>query len=94
MGLGSFPSPAARGVRSLSAPSSGPMMSAQVLTHAGPDFKMGLESLRRPSPKKGEVLVRVRAVGLCHTDLHVMKAEVGEIKVTDDAKDVRAAAGA
>ena len=29
-----------------------------------------------PEPRAGEVLVRVSACGVCHTDLHVMKAEV------------------
>lgn len=53
------------------------MMRAQVLTKAQPEFVMGLEELRRPVAGRGEVLVRVRAAGVCHTDLHVMKAEVG-----------------
>ena len=29
-----------------------------------------------PQPRRGEVLVRVAACGVCHTDLHVMKGEV------------------
>ena len=29
-----------------------------------------------PSPKTGEVFVRVAACGVCHTDLHVVKGEV------------------
>ena len=29
-----------------------------------------------PRPRQGEVLVRVSACGVCHTDLHVMKGEV------------------
>src|SRR3546814_7190018 len=29
-----------------------------------------------PSPRRGEVLVRVIACGVCHTDLHVIKGEV------------------
>ena len=37
---------------------------------------MKLESLQRPSPKEGEVLVKVRACGVCHTDLHCIKGEV------------------
>jgi S-(hydroxymethyl)glutathione dehydrogenase/alcohol dehydrogenase len=52
-------------------------MKAQVLTSAGdPSFTMGLEELVRPRPGPGEVLVKVRACGVCHTDLHVMKSEV------------------
>lgn len=30
-----------------------------------------------PTPRAGEALVKVRACGVCHTDLHVMKGEVG-----------------
>ena len=29
-----------------------------------------------PSPRAGEILVKVAACGVCHTDLHVMKSEV------------------
>src|SRR5262245_53226367 len=35
-----------------------------------------IEELPLPQPRAGEVLVRVRACGVCHTDLHVMKGEV------------------
>jgi succinate semialdehyde reductase (NADPH) len=35
-----------------------------------------LEDLEMPKPKFGEVLVKVEACGVCHTDLHVMKGEV------------------
>jgi S-(hydroxymethyl)glutathione dehydrogenase/alcohol dehydrogenase len=35
-----------------------------------------LEEIPVPEPGPGEVLVRVSACGVCHTDLHVMKAEV------------------
>jgi S-(hydroxymethyl)glutathione dehydrogenase/alcohol dehydrogenase len=35
-----------------------------------------IESIPIPTPAAGEILVRVRACGVCHTDLHVMKAEV------------------
>ena len=37
---------------------------------------LGLERIPVPEPSAGEVLVRVKACGVCHTDLHVMKAEV------------------
>jgi len=38
----------------------------------------GLEILEIavPTPKAGEALVKVRACGVCHTDLHVIKGEV------------------
>ena len=35
-----------------------------------------LEEIPVPEPGPGEVLVKVSACGVCHTDLHVMKAEV------------------
>lgn len=35
-----------------------------------------LEDIPQPVPKAGEVLVRVAACGVCHTDLHVVKGEV------------------
>jgi hypothetical protein len=68
---------ASAGSAPITSSSGGPLMKAQVLTHASKEFKMGLEQLRRPKPQRGEVLVKVRACGVCHTDLHVMKAEVG-----------------
>jgi len=37
---------------------------------------MALEALPTPAPRAGEVLVKVAACGVCHTDLHVVKAEV------------------
>ena len=35
-----------------------------------------IEEIPMPEPGAGEVLVKVSACGVCHTDLHVMKAEV------------------
>ena len=35
-----------------------------------------VEQIPSPAPKAGEVLVRVAACGVCHTDLHVIKGEV------------------
>jgi S-(hydroxymethyl)glutathione dehydrogenase/alcohol dehydrogenase len=35
-----------------------------------------IEHLPVPEPKANEVLIKVHACGVCHTDLHVMKAEV------------------
>lgn len=35
-----------------------------------------IESIALPEPLAGEVLVKNTACGVCHTDLHVMKAEV------------------
>ena len=38
------------------------------------DHEVGLqiETLRTPRPKSGEVLIKVAACGLCHSDLHVI----------------------
>src|SRR6266849_3699700 len=33
-----------------------------------------------PQPKSGEVLVRVRACGVCRTDLHVIEGELPPLK--------------
>ena len=35
-----------------------------------------VEEIADPRPLRGEVLVRVAATGVCHTDLHVLKGEV------------------
>jgi succinate semialdehyde reductase (NADPH) len=51
-----------------------PMMKAAILDAANTDLK--IEEIPVPEPKAGEVLVKVTACGVCHTDLHVMKAEV------------------
>ncbi len=37
---------------------------------------MTVEDLPTPSPRTGEILLRIAATGVCHTDLHVMKGEV------------------
>jgi S-(hydroxymethyl)glutathione dehydrogenase/alcohol dehydrogenase len=49
-------------------------MKAAVLEHA--PGKMRIEEIPVPAPLEGEVLVKVHACGVCHTDLHVIKAEV------------------
>ena len=40
------------------------------------DGELTIERVPVPRPRDGEVLVRVDAVGVCHTDLHVLKNEV------------------
>ena len=42
-----------------------------------PRTPLRVETILKPEPKAGEVLVRVRACGVCATDLHVIKGEVG-----------------
>jgi succinate semialdehyde reductase (NADPH) len=41
-----------------------------------PSGPLRIERIPIPEPRAGEALVRVSACGVCHTDLHVMKAEV------------------
>ena len=41
-----------------------------------PRVPLQLERIQVPRPRRGEVLVKVAACGVCHTDLHVMKGEV------------------
>lgn len=43
---------------------------------AGDSPRLAIEELAKPTPARGEVLVRVAACGVCHTDLHVLKKEV------------------
>jgi succinate semialdehyde reductase (NADPH) len=42
----------------------------------GESASLHIEELPTPRPKDGEVLIKVAACGVCHTDLHVLKAEV------------------
>lgn len=42
----------------------------------GPGQPMAVEEVPTPRPRRGEVLLRVAATGVCHTDLHVLKGEV------------------
>jgi S-(hydroxymethyl)glutathione dehydrogenase/alcohol dehydrogenase len=49
-------------------------MKAAVLSEVG--GHLSIEEIPRPHPKAGEVLVKVTACGVCHTDLHVIKGEV------------------
>jgi succinate semialdehyde reductase (NADPH) len=51
-----------------------PTMKAAVLERA--PGGLHIEEIPVPEPLDGEVLVKVTACGVCHTDLHVMKAEV------------------
>ena len=50
-------------------------MRAAVLNDVGTPVQ--IEDIPIPSPKRGEILIRVEACGVCHTDLHVMKGDVG-----------------
>jgi len=50
------------------------LMRAAVLD--APEAALRIEEIPIPEPGAGEVLVRVTACGVCHTDLHVIKNEV------------------
>jgi len=50
------------------------LMTAVVLEKA--PGRLHVEEIPVPEPLAGEVLVKVQACGVCHTDLHVVKAEV------------------
>ena len=41
-----------------------------------PNTSLRIEQIPVPEPHAGEILVKVHGCGVCHTDLHVMKAEV------------------
>ena len=49
-------------------------MKAAILSEVG--GHLSLEEIPKPQPKAGEVLIKVAACGVCHTDLHVIKGEV------------------
>ncbi|GJP40195.1 hypothetical protein CLOM_g24472 [Closterium sp. NIES-68] len=49
-------------------------MRAAVMREVGGPLRV--EQLRIPRPQAGEVLIKTRACGVCHTDLHVMRGHV------------------
>jgi alcohol dehydrogenase, propanol-preferring len=53
-------------------------MKAQLLTHySSVDYSpLELVDFPRPEPKAGEVLIKVAACGVCHTDLHLVEGEL------------------
>jgi propanol-preferring alcohol dehydrogenase len=53
-------------------------MRAMVLAKAGPveDSPLHLQEVTLPSPRAGEVRVRVRCCGICHTDLHTVEGDL------------------
>ncbi|CAJ1937695.1 unnamed protein product [Sphenostylis stenocarpa] len=44
--------------------------------HWEPNKPLSIEDFRMPRPKAGEVLIKTKACGVCHSDLHVMKGEI------------------
>lgn len=49
-------------------------MRAAVLREPGKG--LGVETIRTPRPKAGEVLMKIAACGLCHSDLHVISGAI------------------
>ncbi|MBI4402264.1 MAG: zinc-dependent alcohol dehydrogenase family protein [Nitrospirae bacterium] len=58
-------------------------MRAMVLSRCGPVENAPLRLQERPVPKPGagEVRVRVRACGVCRTDLHVVEGELSDLRL-------------
>jgi alcohol dehydrogenase, propanol-preferring len=54
-------------------------MRAMVMAAAGRELEPS--ELSEPEPRDGEVLVRVRACGVCRTDLHIVDGELTEPKL-------------
>jgi threonine dehydrogenase-like Zn-dependent dehydrogenase len=67
--------------------SPGETMKAAVLLKPGTPIT--IEEIPIPRPAPGELLVRVEACGVCHTDLHVMKGDVA----FPDTRGARARSG-
>ena len=57
-------------------------MKAMVLRRPAPiaGGPLRMEERRMPSPKKGELLVRVAYCGVCRTDLHVVEGELRKLR--------------
>ncbi|OQV06794.1 Alcohol dehydrogenase GroES-like domain-containing protein [Cladophialophora immunda] len=50
-------------------------MRAAVVRNPGKDFTIDIVDKPKPQPGKGEILVRLHATGLCHSDLSLMSRE-------------------
>lgn len=48
----------------------------QAAVFYGGEPRLVVEDIPVPQPRRGEVLLRVTACGVCHTDLHVLRSEV------------------
>ena len=73
-------------------------MKAQVLDQpdAVENNPLHLREVERPTPGDREILVRVRACGVCHTDLHVVEGELPNPQAADHprSRDRRRGRGA
>jgi S-(hydroxymethyl)glutathione dehydrogenase/alcohol dehydrogenase len=48
----------------------------KVAIFEGVGRRLSVEDIPRPQPRQGEVLIKVAACGVCHSDLHVIKGEL------------------
>ena len=44
-------------------------------------LKLSLESVEKPEPKDGEVLIKIEACGVCHSQLHGIEGDWKEIGI-------------
>ena len=49
----------------------------KALVWQGP-FKMNIEEVEKPHPKKGEVLIKTKSVGVCGSDLEVFRGDFAQ----------------
>lgn len=56
------------------------MTTMKAAVFKGPKQPLAIEEVERPTPKAGEVLVKVAACGVCHTDLHYIDHGVPTFK--------------
>jgi len=56
-------------------------MKAMVLRHPNPvhNRPLNLDEVEAPEPGPGHIRIRVRACGVCHTDLHTIEGELGRL---------------
>ena len=59
----------------------GVLMKAMVLTKIRPvNFRpLTLEDIETPQPAPGQIRVKVNVCGVCHTDLHTVEGELGQV---------------
>ncbi len=53
----------------------------RAMTFSGPGHPLGLTDLPAPVPGPGQILIRVRACGVCRTDLHIVDGEIADPKL-------------
>lgn len=51
------------------------------MVFSGVGRPLKLEELPIPTPKKGEILIKVHACGVCRTDLHIISGELPNVKI-------------